>query len=109
MSAISPLPLPSYPWPADVLAFAAREKVSQYLQPLLEATHRVFPTAEVTVFFERDVELRDLEYIVFEVHVPLADLPDLLASRHQWSDETFRVCPAPWHGAFVFSLRRVAP
>jgi hypothetical protein len=106
MSAIPPLPSPSYPWPADVLAFAAREKASHFLQPLLDVTRRLFPTAEIKVFFERDVSLPE-EYIVFEVQVPSADVPDYLAAVNKWHRETIAVCPGPQRGPFVFSLEQV--
>jgi hypothetical protein len=36
----------TWQWPADVLAFAARNQVSAYLDPLLEATGRLFPGPE---------------------------------------------------------------
>ena len=97
----------SYPWPADVLAFAAREKVSQYLDPLLEATRREFPSGEVKVFFERDIEQPDEQYIVFEARVPRAQLPDYVTAYHEWVGETFRICPARLHHAFVFALEEV--
>src|SRR5258708_7647343 len=107
MSSPAPIAATSYPWPADVLAFAAREKVSQYLEPLLEATRQVFPTGQVRVFFERDMAEPDEEYIVFEVSVPRSQLPDYMAADKKWVRETFRICPARLHYAFVFSLEEV--
>jgi hypothetical protein len=99
---------PSYPWPADVLAFAARQKVGPYLQPLLEATRRLFPTGEIKVFFERDPELRDVEYIVFEIRVPKNDVPDYREATRRLGAEQFRICPAPLVHNIVLSLRRVS-
>jgi hypothetical protein len=103
MSSVASVPVTGYPWPADVLEFAATQKVAPYLEPLLEATRTLFPTAEVKVFFERDVSLPE-EYIVFEVHVPLPDASDYLAANHKWLQEIHRICPAPLHIAFAFSL-----
>jgi hypothetical protein len=38
----------SWQWPADVLEFAAKNQVQAYLDPLLLATRRVFPTEILT-------------------------------------------------------------
>jgi hypothetical protein len=107
MSSVASVAATSYPWPADVLAFAARQQVSQYLEPLLEMTRKLFPVAEIKVFFERDAEHPDEQYIVFEVRVPKAVIPDYLAADHKWRQETFRVCPPQFHHVFVFSLDQV--
>jgi hypothetical protein len=104
MSNVAAVPVTAYPWPADVLALASREKVTHYLQPLLDATRGLFPTAKIEVFFERDVSLPE-EYIVFEVHVPHADAPDYMAAVNKWGQEISRICPAPFQLAFAFSLR----
>jgi hypothetical protein len=105
MSSVASVPATSYPWPADVLAFAAKQKVDQYLQPLLEATRAMFPTGQIKVLFECDAEYSDWQYIVFEVHVPKADIPDFLAADTRWRWETIRICPPDAQMAFVFSLR----
>src|SRR5262249_54292004 len=107
MSSVASVPVASYPWPADVLAFATKQNVAQYLEPLLAVTRKLFPTAEIKVFFERDMEYPDEQYIVFEVNVPKADIPDYLVADHKWRQETFRVCPPGCHSAFVFSLEQV--
>jgi hypothetical protein len=89
-------PPKTWQWPADVLAFAAEQKVQAYLDPLLEATYRVFPTLEsLRVTVEQDQELRDVRWIVFEVRVPERDIPDFVKAVHAWTDEKYRVCPAP--------------
>jgi hypothetical protein len=57
-------------FPADVVAFAAANKVEDCLQPLLEATHRIFPTARfVKVEIDDDPELRDQRHILYNVQV----------------------------------------
>jgi hypothetical protein len=104
MSSIAAVPVSAYTWPADVLALASREKVTAYLQPLLDATRQLFPLAEIKVFSECDVSLPE-EYIVFEVHVPLADPSEHLAADSKWRQEISRICPGPLHTAFAFSLR----
>src|SRR5262249_22140377 len=58
------------PFPADVVAFAAANQVEDCLQPLLEATHRLFPTARfVKVQIDDDPEIRDLRHILYNVQV----------------------------------------
>jgi hypothetical protein len=86
----------TWQWPADVLQFAAKEKVGQYLDPLLEATRQVFPTARrIQVTLEADPEIRDDWHIVFDVEVPAPDVPNYVEAQHQWIGELYRCCPAP--------------
>ena len=55
-----PATVTAWQWPADVLDFAARSQVAGYLDPLLEATRRLFPTArDLRVMLEADPEIRD--------------------------------------------------
>src|SRR5437660_11902245 len=94
----------------DVPAFAQAHGVAGPLDALLEATRRVYPTArDIKVFLERDAEIRDWWWIVFETSVPLADIPDYVTARRRWSDELFRVCPAPLARWFCLTLLRVTP
>jgi hypothetical protein len=106
MSSPAAVSVASYPWPADVLAFAVRENVSQYLEPLLAATRTLFPTADVKVSIERDVSLPE-EYIVFEIRVPRAGLSDYLAADRRLRQETHAVVPTRLSGHFILSLERV--
>src|SRR5947209_14973377 len=86
----------AWQWPADVLDMARRYQLDAYLDPLLEATRRLFPTATgLTVAVEHDPELRDVWSIQFEVEVPKSDIPDYLRARRAWGEELFRICPAP--------------
>jgi hypothetical protein len=90
-----------------VLAFAEQEQVRPYLDPLLEVTRQLFPTARnLRVYVEADHELRDVRWIIFDVQVPAQDVPDYVAAVHRWSQETGRICPAPLVSAF--SLRLVS-
>ncbi len=86
----------TWQWPLDVLDFAARRQVEAYLDPLLEATRRLFPTAQsLRVFLEDDPEIRDDWHIVFAVRVPRADVLQFVKAQHFWIDELYRICPAP--------------
>jgi hypothetical protein len=106
--ALVPRDATAWQWPADVLDFAARHQVDRYLHPLLEAIRQLFPTAQsLKVFLEGDPELHDVWQIVFEVEVPQADVPDYIKARHSWSNELFRICPAPLVCNFGLDLNRI--
>jgi hypothetical protein len=108
MSAITPAAT-AWQWPADVLAFATEHEVRAYLDPLLEATRRLFPTAlNIRVFLEGDPEIRDDWHIIFDVHVPQADISDFVATQHSWIDELYACCPAPLVCIFRLGLIPVA-
>src|SRR5215831_15219743 len=80
-------------FPADVLAFAAANQVEDCLQPLLEATHRIFPTARfVGVKIDDDQELRDQRHILFDVQVAGLSLEESRTTGRQWNQELFRIC-----------------
>ena len=102
----APLPaVAAWQWPADVLEFAAKENVRQYLDPLLEATRRVFPTArDIQVSLEADPEIRDDWHIVFDVRVPNLSPSEGLAAQNRWNTELFRCCPAPLVCTFRLAL-----
>jgi hypothetical protein len=79
-------------FPAEVVAFAAAYQAEGCLQPLLEATHRIFPTAQsVKVSVEEDPELRDNTQIVFRVRVAGLSLDQSRAARRQWHDAMLSV------------------
>ena len=100
-----PTTTPAMQWPADVLAYAAKHQLEEYLDPLLEATRRLFPTARsIRVWFESDPELHDVHGIVYDVRVRDADIPDFVKAVHTWTDELYRICPAPLVCHFVLSL-----
>jgi hypothetical protein len=78
----------------DVVAFAREHQGEPCLQPLLEATHRIFPTARfVKVSVVEDPELRDNTQIVF--HVQVVGLPQDQArmASDQWYQEKIRLYP----------------
>jgi hypothetical protein len=107
MSAVPASPT-TYPWPADLLAFAIRNKVDAYLEPHLDATRKLFPTAtSVRVFLELDPEIRDFWYIVYEVEVPKRDVPDYVAAVRRWSAESMHIYPVKPGCCFCLTLIRV--
>lgn len=78
----------------DVVAFAREHQAEHCLQPLLEATHRIFPTARfVKVSVENDPELRDNTQIVFDVQVAGLSLDEVRAAERQWYQEKIRLYP----------------
>lgn len=79
-------------FPSDVVAFAAAHQAEDCLQPLLEATHRLFPTAQsITVSIEDDPELRDNAQIVFRVQVDGLTLDESRAARENWIREMLSI------------------
>ncbi|HEY7424676.1 MAG TPA: hypothetical protein VH682_10650 [Gemmataceae bacterium] len=91
-------------FPADVITFAAANQVEDCLQPLLEATHRIFPTARfVKVQIDDDPEIRDLRHILYNVQVAGLSLDQSRAADNQWTEELLRIC-SPVR-ACVFRLR----
>ncbi|HTU18991.1 MAG TPA: hypothetical protein VMG10_13100 [Gemmataceae bacterium] len=76
----------------EVVAFAREYQAEHCLQPILEATHRIFPTAScIKVSVEEDPELRDNTEIVFEIHVAGLSRDQALAARRQWHEATLSV------------------
>lgn len=91
-------------FPAEVVAFATANGVEHCLQPLLEATHRIFPTARfVKVQIDDDPEIRDDRHILYYVQVAGLSLTESRTAARQWNDESFRICSAPL--VSIFRLR----
>jgi hypothetical protein len=83
-------------FPAEVVAFAAANQVEHCLQPLLEATHHIFPTADwVKVEIDDDPEIRDDRHILYNVQVAGLPLTESRVAARKWNDAAFRICPAP--------------
>jgi hypothetical protein len=99
-----------FQWPADVLEFAARHSLRPCLDPLLEATRRVFPTTQsVEVSLAYDPEVSEDWNIDFEVQVPAPDVPDFVAAIHRWNREMYRCSPGPQLCIFRLRLFLVSP
>jgi len=83
-------------WPPDVKAFAAQQGVSDYLEPMLEVTRRVFPNAQRTaVYLEDDWEIPDVRTIVFHVLEAGLSSDQYVEARHRYLEASFEICPAP--------------
>jgi hypothetical protein len=81
---------------ADVLAYADKNNVTPYLQPLLDATRRIFPNAEwVKVYFKKDPEVAGDAAIIYDVRVADLEYPESWAAHKAWIAELCRICPAP--------------
>jgi hypothetical protein len=91
----------------EVHAYTSKHGIEAPLQRLVEATPRIYPTAtSIKVYMEQDVEDSDLWFIVFEVFVPSADIPDYVAAQRPWGEEWMRAYPPPRMHSFVLSLER---
>jgi len=100
--------LTSFEWPAEVLAFAAQRELQEYLQPMLDATRHIFPTAlSIQVTLDPDPEIRDLAFIVFNVDVPRLSPTEYLAAQHQWNEQLVRLRPYPVIDGFILLPRSV--
>jgi len=92
-------------WPADVLEFAAQRKLEPYLEPLLQATHRAFPTARwVKVQLQEDLVIEDYWQTIFIVRVVGLTPTQAVAAMNQWADDLFQCCPAPLAPSFGLML-----
>lgn len=88
----------------EVVAFAAAHQGEHCLQPLLEATHRIFPTANfVKVHVVEDPELSYNTQIVFHVQVVGLPLDQARMAGDQWNQEMVRLYPPLRE--FLFCLR----
>jgi hypothetical protein len=88
----------------DVIAFARAHQGEHCLQPLLEATHRIFPTARsVKVSVVEDPELSYNTQIVFHVQVVGLPLDEARTANDKWDQEMLRLYP-PLR-KFLFCLR----
>jgi hypothetical protein len=92
-------------WPDDVTAFAKEHGVEGYLEPLREASARVFPTAvRARAVLDLDPELRDVRHIEFRIDVPDDDVPDLFVAWRAWDAELIRIVPTVKTWAFRLFL-----
>lgn len=92
-SAITSLPLPVVP--PDVLAFAEKLGVAEYLPAVLAMTRRIFPSWHLKVFLEGDPEIADDWHIILEVQVPEDVTAEMLFDLDQkWVGQLFEHCPS---------------
>jgi hypothetical protein len=103
---VSSAPHPTIP--PQVLTFAREQGVEQYLQGLIELSHRVFPSAsDFQILLEGDPEIADDWHIVFRLAVPLGVRQSLTADR-QWIEGLYGLCPKPLVCVFRLSLDLVS-
>jgi hypothetical protein len=87
--------------PAEALAFAVQQRVSEYLPAVIDLTRRVFPASVLHVCLGEDAEDENHRYIALDVEVGAMDLDELLAAQRAWSAGLFAVCPASQAVHFV--------
>lgn len=97
---------PAWQWPAEVLELADRKNLREYLDPLLEATRRVFAGARwIKVRVEQDPEMRDWQTIVFVVGANGMSAQESSARRTMWIKECINIClPEPIFALFIDSV-----
>lgn len=98
-STTTALPLPVVP--PDVLAFAEKVGVAEYLPAVLAMTRQLFPTNSMQVFLEGDPEIADDWHIILEVQIPAdSSAEELIAMHHRWNSDVFHNCPARYISIF---------
>ncbi len=81
---VSSAPRPTVP--EGVRAFAREQGVEQYLEPLIELTRQVYPTAtRFEVFTEDDPEIANDRHIVFDLDVPVT-VEQSLEANSRWGE-----------------------
>src|SRR5437762_2749214 len=88
MAAPVKLAIPTnWQWPAEIVAFANDRQIRAVLEPMLEATRRLLPTADsIQVYLENDPDIPDRRYIVFHVQVAGLRFPKTQAILQTWLD-----------------------
>ncbi len=95
----------AWTWTPEVLDFARQAGVTDYLDPLLNATRELFPAAPAPrVKVEADPEIQDLRGIVLEIDIPFTGVDDYLKLQKRWIEALFGVCPAPLTCVFCLLL-----
>lgn len=96
---------PTFDWPPDVLAFADSLGLRSALTPMRDATLAIFPALTgLRVFVEKDPELSDWRYLVFEATIPRMESAERQATRAAWVAELRRLCPTPVGREIVASI-----
>lgn len=90
--------------PQDAVEFAVQQGVSEFLQPLLEMTSRIFPDAAIRLLVETDAEDGSDHYLVVEVKVGKMAVAEAFALRQRWLEELFEQCPSTKTPVFVLGL-----
>jgi hypothetical protein len=89
----------------DVLEYARKHGIEATVQQLIAVTPRLYPTARsIKVLLKQDPEDECLWFVVFEVRVPQADVPDYSASLRAWTNELIQNYPPPRNHHFTLRL-----
>ncbi len=100
--------LPVWQWPPEVLELADQKKLRDYLDPLMEATRRIFPAARwIKVRLDQDPEMPDWQTIVFAVGVNGMPAQESFARRSLWIKECINICPYPRDPIFALCIDSV--
>lgn len=96
-------------WEQEVIEYVREQQIEQYLLPMWQAVHEVFPNArEIRVSLETDPELRDVNSIVFTVEATDEDVPDAKSYAKKYDDwhrKALTICPTIHINHFVLLLR----
>jgi hypothetical protein len=100
--------LEKWTWSPEVLQFAQEAGVADFLDPMMEATRELFPTARAPrVKVEADPEIVDDRHIVWEIEMPFMGASDYLTAQKLWIKALCRVCPPPLTCVFRLLLMPV--
>jgi hypothetical protein len=88
--------------PPEVRAFAAQQKVEQYLPGVLDLTRRTFPETTISVALEVDPEIPDDRHITLFARGLRLSAGQAVEATGRWDRGLLAVCPAPL--AWVFRL-----
>jgi len=84
----------AWAWPAEVLELARKEGIEQYLEPLREAVHKVFPVVKgLRVVLSRDFDPPYGRFLTWEIDVPKTDVETYLALTDAWRQAERRIVP----------------
>src|SRR5262245_27812906 len=93
-------------WSPEVLEFARANGVAQYLDPLLDATRRIFSHARwLKVYLSYDPEYPDWQTILFDVGVEPMPKDVRRQLDRQWGKEWQRIYEYPREPIFGLLLR----
>jgi hypothetical protein len=90
--------------PAEVLAFAAENGVSEWVYPMLEMTARVFAGCPIRLFVECDREDSDWQYIVLEANITVYTSDQVYAAQRQWTHEVAHSFPPQPRQFFIYGI-----
>jgi hypothetical protein len=92
-------------WSDEVLAVAEQQHIRTYLDPMLEATRLMFPTARaLQVYVQDDPEIAGVRNIIFDVQVVGLDVAGYRAAYSGWTAALLRIFSKPFAHTFYLML-----